>query len=87
MGKYTIYSAVIRELLVYRRRVPNLSTGLREVFPEDMTSEQRPEEQVIVAERAFWAVAEVEAKAYGQEMSWAFRQLYMDGKKVQDGSG
>lgn len=72
---------------MYRRRVPNLSTGLREVFPEEVTSEQRPEEQAIVAERAFWAVAEVQAKAYGQEMSWAFRQLYMARRKVQDGRG
>lgn len=87
MGKYTIYSAVIQELPVYRRRVPNLSTGLREVFPEEVTSEQRLEEQVIVGERAFWAVAEVQTQAYGQEMSWAFRQLYMAGRKVQDGSG
>lgn len=50
---------MIREQPVYRRRVPNLFTGLREVFPEEVTSEQRHEEQVIVGERAFWAVAEV----------------------------
>lgn len=53
MGKSTIYSAVIPELPGYRRSMPNLSKGLREVFPEEVTFEQRPEEQVVVGEWAF----------------------------------
>lgn len=53
MGKPTVYSTVTQELSVYRRRVPNLSRGLREVFLEEVAFEQRPEEQVIVGERAF----------------------------------
>lgn len=67
---------------MYRRKAPNLSKGLKEGFLKEVTPKQRPEGPVRVGERTFWAVAEAQAKACGQETPWGPRQLYMGGGKV-----